>query len=225
MLTSMRSVQRFFGANSSRYSAAATPMGKENARVTTSAKKEPTTAPRIPASSGSRESPAVKKVALKRFSIRPCSRRRSTHPIWSSVEPALVLGQVAVDVPLHQHVDVVVGRHPDLDGGPDEVGVLDDHLPDPVGGAGADHAGELAAVAAFLHFRGKGRAPTASPPPGSWRRSTRRRRAGRRCRAPRGPAPPRAARRSGRTRCSRGRRCSGRAWRERASASPIATMP
>ena len=52
--------------------------------MTTRAKKEPTTAPRMPASSGSRESPAVKKVVLKRFSIRPSSSRWSTHASWSS---------------------------------------------------------------------------------------------------------------------------------------------
>ena len=61
MFTSMRSVQRLRGANSSRYTAVATPSGNDNTSVTSNMKNDPTVAPQIPASSGSRESPAVKK--------------------------------------------------------------------------------------------------------------------------------------------------------------------
>ena len=85
MLTSMRSVSRLVGANSSRYTAAATPMGKDRARVTSRVRNEPTAAPRIPASSGSRESPAVKNVVLKRFPMRPARSSRSIQAIRSSL--------------------------------------------------------------------------------------------------------------------------------------------
>ena len=50
MLTSMMSVQRFFGANSYKYVAARTPTGKLSASVTSSVKNEPTIAPQKPAS-------------------------------------------------------------------------------------------------------------------------------------------------------------------------------
>ena len=71
MLISIKSVHLFLGANSSRYMAAATPTGKDNTRVTIRVKKEPIVAPRTPASSGSLESPAVKKVVFHFFSIFP----------------------------------------------------------------------------------------------------------------------------------------------------------
>ena len=46
-------------------------MGNDNINVTAKVKKEPTTAPQIPANSGSRESPDEKNVLLNLFSILP----------------------------------------------------------------------------------------------------------------------------------------------------------
>ncbi len=84
MLTSMSVVQRLRGANSSRYTAAETPSGNTSSSVTTSVRNEPTTAPQTPASSGSRESPDVRKRVLKTSRKRPSARSRSIHAIWAS---------------------------------------------------------------------------------------------------------------------------------------------
>ena len=47
-------------------------------------KKDPIKAPRIPANSGSRESPLVKNTVLKRLSSRPSATSLSNHRIsWS----------------------------------------------------------------------------------------------------------------------------------------------
>jgi hypothetical protein len=64
IFTSIISVRRFSGANSSRYTAVAAPIGKDSKRVMIKVKKEPEAAPRIPASSGSRESSDRKKSVL-----------------------------------------------------------------------------------------------------------------------------------------------------------------
>ena len=74
MFTSIKSVIRFLGAYSSRYTAAATPMGKDKAKVTSKVSKLPTTAPAIPAISGSEESPFVNKPVLNFRSSSPDSR-------------------------------------------------------------------------------------------------------------------------------------------------------
>ena len=68
MLTSMMSVMRLRGANSSRYTAAPTPIGKDSNKVMSSVNAEPMSAPRTPACSGSRESPLEKNARLKRSS-------------------------------------------------------------------------------------------------------------------------------------------------------------
>ena len=71
ILTSIRSVQRFLGANSSRYTAEPTPTGNVSARVTIMVSSDPTTAPQMPASSGSREAPLVKNSRLNWASTMP----------------------------------------------------------------------------------------------------------------------------------------------------------
>ena len=73
MFTSIKSVSLFCGANSSRYTAAAIPMGKEITRVTSMVNREPTMAPRMPALPGLRESPPLNRVSLKLVPITPFS--------------------------------------------------------------------------------------------------------------------------------------------------------
>ena len=73
ILTSMMLVMRFFGASSSRYIAAMTPMGKLSASVTKMVRSEPTKAPRKPAISGSRLSPEVKSTQANCECTRPCA--------------------------------------------------------------------------------------------------------------------------------------------------------
>ena len=63
MLTSIKSVNLFLGANSSRNTPAATAIGKDKIRVINKVKKVPITEPKIPACSGSVES-AFKKVFI-----------------------------------------------------------------------------------------------------------------------------------------------------------------
>ena len=59
--TSIRSVQRFFGAYSSRYSAASTPVGKAMRKAMKIVSTEPFNAPQIPATAGSVASAFLKK--------------------------------------------------------------------------------------------------------------------------------------------------------------------
>ena len=70
---SIKSINLFLGANSSKYIAAATPNGKAIIKVIDSINAEPTKAPKIPACSDSLESPDVKSVVLNLFSIIFCS--------------------------------------------------------------------------------------------------------------------------------------------------------
>ncbi len=79
IFTSIISVMRFLGANSCRYSAAIMPIGNDRAIVTSSVKNDPATAPKMPAVSGSRESPVVKNAVLKRRSTASCATIWSAH--------------------------------------------------------------------------------------------------------------------------------------------------
>ena len=81
MLTSMRSVIRLRGANSSRYTAAPTPIGNDSSNVIKSVRNDPTMAPRTPACSGSRESPLMKNAVLNRSLSAFCDSKAS---IWAS---------------------------------------------------------------------------------------------------------------------------------------------
>ena len=67
------------------YTAVATPSGKARISVTTIVKKEPATAPKMPASSGSRESPAVKNRVLNFFSTASSAIKASTQAICLSL--------------------------------------------------------------------------------------------------------------------------------------------
>ena len=71
MFTSIKSINLFFGANSSKYIAAETPSGNAIRKVMVSISAEPTNAPKIPACSDSLESPDTNKVLLNLFLIRP----------------------------------------------------------------------------------------------------------------------------------------------------------
>ena len=84
MLTSMMSTHRRFGANSSRKTAAPTPVGNDTTRVTRRIQNDPRTAPPTPASSGSRESPLTRKVQLKTVARSPSCSRASTQAIVRS---------------------------------------------------------------------------------------------------------------------------------------------
>ena len=64
MFTSIKSINLFFGANSSKYIAAETPSGNAIRKVMVSISAEPTSAPKIPACSDSLESPDTNKVLL-----------------------------------------------------------------------------------------------------------------------------------------------------------------
>jgi len=100
MLTSIRSVQRFFGANSSRYTAVATPIGNDNRNVTTRVKNDPINAPRMPACSGSRESPLPNRTVLNCFWILPAASSLSIHSIWLSLTSRSVSSSVRSMLPL-----------------------------------------------------------------------------------------------------------------------------
>ena len=71
MLTSIKSVNLFLGANSSRNTPAATAIGKDKIRVINKVKKVPITEPKIPACSGSVESAFKKKFLFKPNFISP----------------------------------------------------------------------------------------------------------------------------------------------------------
>ena len=100
MLTSIAWVHLLTGANSSRYTAARTPRGKEISSVTSMVKNDPTAAPQMPASSGSRLSPAVKKVVLKTVLTMPRPCRRLNHSIWRSFTRRSDSGVLALMAPL-----------------------------------------------------------------------------------------------------------------------------
>ena len=65
ILTSIKSVNLFFGASSSRKTPAATAIGNDRINVTNNVKNDPTSEPQIPACSGSVESAFIKKFLLK----------------------------------------------------------------------------------------------------------------------------------------------------------------
>ena len=67
MLTSIKSVNLFLGANSSRNTPAATAIGKDKIRVINKVKKVPITEPKIPACSGSVESAFKKSFYLNQI--------------------------------------------------------------------------------------------------------------------------------------------------------------
>ena len=71
IFTSIKSVHLFFGANSSKYIAAVTPIGNDINRVKISVKNDPISAPFIPACSGSLESPLSKNFVLNLRVIKP----------------------------------------------------------------------------------------------------------------------------------------------------------
>ncbi len=66
----------------------------------------------MPASSGSRESPAVKKDAVELFAD-PAIGLELIDPVkLYIIEAALIFGCVTVRVALEIHVHIVIGRHP-----------------------------------------------------------------------------------------------------------------
>ena len=81
MLTSMNSVNRLRGANSSRYTAARMPIGMATSAVISIVSSEPTIAARPPASSGYVLSELVSSVQRGTRSTRPISLSASTQAI------------------------------------------------------------------------------------------------------------------------------------------------
>ncbi len=102
----------------------------------------------MPASSGSRESPVVKKMRLKRVSSRPSALSLSRKPSAWSPSRRSASASVAVDRALGELVDLVVGDQPDLLGLADQRRVGLDHLAQLRGGTGADEPAQHAAVLA-----------------------------------------------------------------------------
>ncbi len=81
----------------------------------------------MPASSGSRESPVVKKLVLKRFSSCPLAAEGIQPAQGAVVHPAVLLRQVAIDPSLDEHVHFVVGQEPNVLGLADQVRIGEHH--------------------------------------------------------------------------------------------------
>ena len=105
----------------------------------------------MPASSGSRESPAVKKVTLKRDSTRPSAARRSNHCDLLVGQPPIRLRSRPVDVSLVEHVVVVVGGHPQLGFDAYQRGILQGHTAKLEDGSPTDQLGDIPPVPPPLH--------------------------------------------------------------------------
>ena len=97
----------------------------------------------MPASSGSRESPVVKKVLLKRSSSFFSLISRSIQASWLSRIRLLPWAFAAVNLALHQHIDIIVGQYPDLLGCADNLRVSFNHVLQFIGGGRTDQAVQL----------------------------------------------------------------------------------
>ncbi len=107
----------------------------------------------MPASSGSRESPLVKKMRLKRGLQPAVGLEPVEHTQRLVVHAPVGFVRVAVDGAFGELVDVVVGDDPDLAGLADERGIVEDHLPELGRRPGADEAAHHPPVLAAGRIR------------------------------------------------------------------------
>ena len=124
----------------------AAPRGNDNDNVPIRVKNDPMAAPQMPASSGSRESPAVKKVTLK-TRLDPPLGHEAIEPLDLLVrQPPVRLRARPVDVSLVKHVVVVVGGHPQLGFDAYQRGILQGHTAKLEDGSSTDQLGDIPPV-------------------------------------------------------------------------------
>ena len=116
-------------------------------------KNEPTMALQIPANSGWRESPLVKKRSLKSLLDVARGLQRGEPSQLRIFDPAFGFGRRKGDLPLFHHVDVGFGGQPDRLRRTDNLRVPIDHASEFEPRSGADHGGEIGNIAAFFHVR------------------------------------------------------------------------
>ena len=78
------------------------------------------------------------------------------------VDPSFGLGDIAADVPLDEHIDLVIGQHPDRPGGADQFRLVHHHLLELIAGAGTDQLGQHPFILAIVHLGKERQHPVAN---------------------------------------------------------------